>query len=84
MNMKVENVHAYDTDALIRTKDSRTDWALCIWFKADNGKLSATYAIAPKLFDRNYLITSTNWDDIQRFIDDNKDEINRQLEKNCK
>jgi hypothetical protein len=57
---------------------------LCIWFKADNGKLSATYAIAPKLFDRNYLITSENWDDIQKFIDDNEEEINRQLEKNRK
>jgi hypothetical protein len=69
---------------LFRTNNSRTDWELCIWFKADNGKLSATYAIAPKLFDRNYLITSTNWDDIQRFIDDNEEEINRQLEKNRK
>lgn len=80
--MKVENVHAYETNSLIYKEGSRTDWELCIWFMADNGKLSATYAIAPKLFDRNYLIKSTNWDDIQRFIDDNEEEINRQLEKN--
>jgi hypothetical protein len=82
--MKIGNVHAYDTDSLIRKEGSRTDWELCIWFKADNGKLSATYAIAPKLFDHNYLVKSDNWDDIQKFIDDNEEEINRQLEKNRK
>ena len=84
MNMKVENVHAYDTDALIRTKDSRTDWVLCVWFKSDNGTLLAIYEIVPKMFDRNYLIRSTNWDDIQKFIDDNEEEIKRQLDKNRK
>jgi hypothetical protein len=82
--MKVGNVHAYETDSLVHTNNSHTDWKLCIWFKADNGKLSATYAIAPKLFDRNYLITSDNWDDIQKFIDDNEEEIKRQLDKNRK
>lgn len=82
--MKVDIVSAYDTDVLIRTKDSRTDWVLCVWFKSDNGELSAIYEIVPKMFDRNYLVRSTNWDDIQRFIDDNKEEINRQLEKNRK
>ena len=39
--MKVDIVSAYETDVLIRTKDSRTDWVLCVWFKSDNGKLSA-------------------------------------------
>jgi hypothetical protein len=36
------------------------------------------------MFDRNYLVRSTNWDDIQKFIDDNEEEIKRQLEKNRK
>ena len=82
--MKVDIVAAYDTEALIRTKDSHTDWVLCVWFKADNGQLSAIYEIVPKMFDRNYLIRSINWDDIQKFIDDNEEEIKRQLEKNRK
>ena len=82
--MKVPNVHAYETVSLVRANNSRTDWELCVWFKADNGILSATYAIAPRLFDRNYLVRSTNWDDIQKFIDDNEEEIKRQLEKNRK
>ena len=82
--MKRCKVQAYDTDSLIRTENSRTDWELCVWFKTDNGKLSATYAVAPKMFDHNYLVTSTNWDDIQKFIDDNEEEIKRQLEKNRK
>jgi hypothetical protein len=82
--MKVGNVHAYETDALIRTKDSRTDWVLCTWFKSDNGKLSAIYEIVPKMFDHTSLVRSTNWDDIQKFIDDNEDEIIRQLAKNCR
>lgn len=82
--MKVDIVSTYETHVLIRTKDSRTDWVLGIWFKADNGKLSATYEIVPKMFDHNYLVRSTNWDDIQKFIDDNEEEIIRQLEKNRK
>ena len=82
--MKVDVVAAYETDALIRTKDSRTDWVLCVWFQADNGKLSAIYEIVPKMFDHNYLIRSINWDDIQKFIDDNEEEIKRQLDKNRK
>ena len=83
--MKVDIVSAYETCVLIRTKDSRTDWVLCVWFKADNGNLSAIYEIIPKMFDHNhYLIRSTNWNDIQRFIDDNEAEIKRQLEKNRK
>lgn len=82
--MRVGNVHAYDTDSLIRTENSRTDWVLCVWFQADNGVLSAIYEIVPKMFDHNYLIRSTNWDDIQKFIDDNEEEIKRQLDKNRK
>jgi hypothetical protein len=82
--MKVDIVSAYETDALIRTKDSRTDWVLCTWFKSDNGKLSAIYEIIPKMFDHTSLVRSTNWDDIQKFIDDNEDEIIRQLAKNCR
>ena len=82
--MKVDIVSTYETHVLIRTKDSRTDWVLGIWFKADNGKLSAIYEIVPKMFDHNYLVRSTNWDDIQKFIDDNEEEIIRQLEKNRK
>lgn len=80
--MKVDIVSAYETDVLIRTKDSRTDWVLCTWFKSDNGKLSAIYEVVPKMFDHNSLIRSTNWDDIQKFIDDNEDEIILQLAKN--
>ena len=82
--MKVTNVYAYETNSLVHTYDSHTDWKLCVWFKADNGILSATYAIAPKWFDRNYLIKSDNWDDIQKFISSNEEEINRQLENNRK
>ena len=80
--MKVDIVSAYEIDVLIRTKDSRTDWVLCTWFKSDNSKLSAIYEVVPKMFDHNSLVRSTNWDDIQKFIDDNKEEIKRQLAKN--
>lgn len=69
---------------LIRTKDSHTDWVLRVWFKADDGNLSAIYEIVSNKFDHNYLIRSTNWNDIQKFIDDNEEEIKRQLEKNRK
>lgn len=52
--MKVDIVSAYEADVLIRTKDSRTDWVLCAWFKSDNGNLSAIYEVVPKMFDHNF------------------------------
>lgn len=66
---------------LLYSENSQSDWMLTTYFQSNNGNVSAIYSIKDCIFG-NTIFETKEWDKVLTFVEEHREELLQQLEKN--
>lgn len=66
---------------LLFSEKSESDWFLTTYFLSNNGNLSVIYSIKDSIFG-NKIFETKEWNEVLAFVEEHKEELLQQLEKN--
>lgn len=66
---------------LLFSENSESDWFLTTYFLSNNGNVSAIYSIKDSFFG-NIMFETKEWNEVLTFVEEHKEELLQQLEKN--
>ena len=82
MNLPLKTrIGTCESNFLLFSEKSRSDWSLLTHFLSNNGNISAIYCIQDKLFG-NTIFETEEWNEVLTFVEEHREELLQQLEKN--
>jgi hypothetical protein len=90
MKLKLCNISAYDSTFIAQSEDLCgtsncvfSDWSIGTYFRIDeNGNPQAHFEIRDKLFGKNILFKTDNYQELSKWIDEHFEEIQKQINVN--
>lgn len=66
---------------LLYSEKSQSDWMLTTYFQSNNGNVSVIYSIKDGIFG-NTIFETKEWNKVLAFVEEHREELLQQLEKN--
>ena len=83
--MKITSITAYDSTPIVSEKlpgecnHVYSDWAISTFFKIKEGLPTAIFMVRDKLFGGNILFETNDYKDLEKWIEEHSDELQKQI-----
>lgn len=87
MKLKLCSISAYESTFIAKSENLCgtsncvfSDWSIGTYFRIENGEPKAHFEVRDKIFGKNVLFKTDDYQELSKWIDEHSDEIQKQID----